>query len=84
MAVRNAIAVQNIGRMQVGHIPRQIAAKLAPLIDSNLITLEGTMNEGNCELTSIDFVPFVIRIFQCTSSITPCPCKWQVIVCLYG
>ncbi|KAI0256048.1 SNF2 family N-terminal domain-containing protein [Lactifluus subvellereus] len=44
---RNAIAVQNIGRTQVGHIPRQIAAKLAPLIDAGLITVEGTMNEGN-------------------------------------
>ncbi|KAI9442268.1 SNF2 family N-terminal domain-containing protein [Lactarius indigo] len=44
---RNAIAVQNIGRTQVGHIPRQTAAKLAPLIDSGLITVEGTMNQGN-------------------------------------
>jgi hypothetical protein len=62
MAVRHAIAVQNIGRMQVGHIPRDMASKLAPLIDSNLITLEGTMNEGNCELTALDFVPVVIRL----------------------
>ncbi|KAF8502088.1 SNF2 family N-terminal domain-containing protein [Russula emetica] len=44
---RNAIAVQNIGRTQVGHIPRQMAAKLAPHMDANLITVEGTMNEGN-------------------------------------
>lgn len=44
---RNAIVVQNIGRMQVGHIRRQIAANLAPLMDSSLITLEGTMNQGN-------------------------------------
>ncbi|KAH9176256.1 SNF2 family N-terminal domain-containing protein [Lactarius sanguifluus] len=44
---RNAIAVQNIGQTQVGHIPRQTAAKLAPLIDSGLITIEGTMNKGN-------------------------------------
>lgn len=76
MAVRNAIAVQNIGRKQVGHIPRQTAAKLAPLIDSGLITVEGTMNEGNCESTLIDFVLFRDKVFQCTSSITPCPCKW--------
>jgi hypothetical protein len=46
---RNAIAVQNIGRTQVGHIPRQMAAMLAPHIDSGLITVEGTMNEGNCK-----------------------------------
>ncbi|KAI0276598.1 SNF2 family N-terminal domain-containing protein [Russula aff. rugulosa BPL654] len=44
---RNAIAVQNIGRTQVGHVPRQMAAKLAPYIDAGLITIEGTMNEGN-------------------------------------
>ncbi|KAI9449800.1 SNF2 family N-terminal domain-containing protein [Russula earlei] len=44
---RNAIAVQNIGRTQVGHIPRQTAASLSPVIDAGLITVEGTMNEGN-------------------------------------
>ena len=64
MAVRNAIAVQNIGRMQLGHIPRDMASKLAPLMDSSLITLEGTMNEGNCELTALDFVPVMIRLFS--------------------
>jgi len=51
--VRNAIAVQNIGRTQVGHMPRQMAAKLAPLIDAGLITVEGTMNEGNCKFRDI-------------------------------
>lgn len=51
--VRNAIAVQNIGRTQVGHIPRQMAAKLAPLIDVGLITVEGAMNEGNCKFRAI-------------------------------
>ena len=50
---RNAIAVQNIGRTQVGHIPRQLAAKLAPLLDANLFTVEGTMNEGNCKFRVI-------------------------------
>lgn len=53
MMVRNAIAVQNIGRTQVGHIPRQMAAKLAPLIDAGLITVEGSMNEGNCKFRVI-------------------------------
>ncbi|KAI0305630.1 SNF2 family N-terminal domain-containing protein [Multifurca ochricompacta] len=50
---RNAIAVQNINRTQVGHIPRQTAVKLAPLIDAGLITVEGTMNQGN--LRSFDY-----------------------------
>ena len=39
--------VQNIGRTQVGHIPRTIAASLAPLLDRNLVTVEGTMLDGN-------------------------------------
>ncbi len=53
MILRNAIAVQNIGRVQVGHIPRQMAAKLAPHMDAGLITVEGTMSEGNCEFRVI-------------------------------
>ena len=50
--------------MQVGHLRRQIAAKLAPLMDSGLITIEGTMNEGNCESSSLDFVSFVMKFFS--------------------
>lgn len=50
MVFRNAVAVQNIGRTQVGHLPRQMAARLAPYIDAGIITVEGTMNEGNCEI----------------------------------
>ena len=57
--LRNAIAVQNIGRTQVGHIPREMAAKLAPHMDAGLITVEGTMNEGNCKFPRHDPVPFV-------------------------
>jgi SWI/SNF-related matrix-associated actin-dependent regulator of chromatin subfamily A3 len=53
MMLRNAIAVQNIGRMQVGHVPRQTAAKLAPIIDARLVTIEGTMNESNCKFRVI-------------------------------
>lgn len=42
-----------------------MAAKLAPLMDASLITLEGTMNQGNCESTSIAFfVLFVIVFFS--------------------
>ncbi|KIK94979.1 hypothetical protein PAXRUDRAFT_141720 [Paxillus rubicundulus Ve08.2h10] len=44
---RNAIQVKNIGGTQVGHIPRNIASKLAPLLDQRLITVEGVMYEGN-------------------------------------
>lgn len=44
---RNAIRVDNIGGTQVGHIPRDVASKLAPLMDQGLITVEGMMHEGN-------------------------------------
>ncbi|KAH8119200.1 SNF2 family N-terminal domain-containing protein [Phellopilus nigrolimitatus] len=44
---RNAIQVKNIAGAQVGHIPRTIAAKLAPLLDRRLISVEGIIHDGN-------------------------------------
>ncbi|KAI0743822.1 SNF2 family N-terminal domain-containing protein [Daedaleopsis nitida] len=44
---RNAIQVKNIGGTQVGHLPRNVAVKLAPLMDSKMITVEGVMHDGN-------------------------------------
>ncbi|KAK7472758.1 hypothetical protein VKT23_000868 [Stygiomarasmius scandens] len=44
---RNAIQVKNIGRTQVGHVPRNVAAKLAPLMDQKLVNVEGVMRDGN-------------------------------------
>ncbi|KAG8213634.1 snf2 family protein [Butyriboletus roseoflavus] len=44
---RNAIQVKNIGGAQVGHIPRNVASKLAPILDQRLVTVEGVMHEGN-------------------------------------
>lgn len=44
---RNAIQVKNIGGTQVGHVKREYAARLAPLLDQGLITVEGVMQEGN-------------------------------------
>ncbi|THH01126.1 hypothetical protein EW026_g1525 [Hermanssonia centrifuga] len=52
---KNAIKVENIGRTQVGHIPRQIAVKLSPLMDRNQVTVEGVMHEGNCRGHSLLF-----------------------------
>lgn len=43
----NAIKVVNIGGTQVGHIPRTVAARLAPLMDRKIVTVEGVMLEGN-------------------------------------
>lgn len=44
---RNAIEVRNIGGTKVGHLPKQTAAKLSPLLDRGAITAEGVMHEGN-------------------------------------
>ncbi|RPD63881.1 hypothetical protein L227DRAFT_542891 [Lentinus tigrinus ALCF2SS1-6] len=49
---RNAIQVKNIGGQQVGHIRRNVAARLAPLMDSNLINVEGVVHEGNVGVRS--------------------------------
>ncbi|KAL1703202.1 SNF2 family N-terminal domain-containing protein [Schizophyllum commune] len=44
---RNAIRVSNIAGSQVGHIPKNVAARLAPLLDRGEITVEGVMKQGN-------------------------------------
>lgn len=49
MLLRNAIEVKNIGGTKVGHVPKQTAAKLSPLLDRGAITVEGVMHEGNCK-----------------------------------
>ena len=45
--LRNAIQVKNISRVQVGHLPRNVASKLAPLLDRQAVTVEGVINDGN-------------------------------------
>jgi hypothetical protein len=47
LAFRNAIKVENIGLAQVGHLPRNVVAKLSPLLDQQAITVEGVINDGN-------------------------------------
>lgn len=37
----------NISRVQVGHVPRKVAEKLAPLLDRKAVTVEGVINDGN-------------------------------------
>lgn len=43
----NAIQVVNISGTQVGHIPRNVASKLAPLIDRNYVTIEGELPDNS-------------------------------------
>ena len=45
--LRNAVQVKNISRVQVGHLPRAVASKLAPLLDRRAVTVEGVINDGN-------------------------------------
>jgi hypothetical protein len=47
---RNAIQVKNIGNVQVGHLAKNFAAALAPLMDQQVATVEGVVNAGNCEV----------------------------------
>ncbi|KZT00465.1 uncharacterized protein LAESUDRAFT_553779 [Laetiporus sulphureus 93-53] len=64
---RNAIQVKNIGGTQVGHVPRNAAAKLAPLMDRNLVTVEGVMHEGN--LTSFSYsLSMTLKIYGATDN----------------
>ncbi|KAI1767745.1 SNF2 family N-terminal domain-containing protein [Hypoxylon sp. FL1150] len=39
----NAIRVDNVMQQQIGHIPRNLAAKLAPYLDANQIVLDGIL-----------------------------------------
>ena len=48
ISFRNAIRVLNISGEQVGHIPRGVAAKLSPLLDTRRVTVDGVMTRGNC------------------------------------
>jgi len=41
--------VLNASGTQVGHIPRLVAAQLAPLMDAGVITVEGRMITGNMD-----------------------------------
>ena len=40
---RNAIRIDNIQRQQIGHLPRQMAKKLASYVDNGDLFLEGTL-----------------------------------------
>ncbi len=39
--------MKNISQILVGHLPRQVALKLAPLLDRRAVTVEGVINDGN-------------------------------------
>ncbi|KAJ7178411.1 SNF2 family N-terminal domain-containing protein [Mycena crocata] len=47
----NAIQVKNIASAQVGHLPKTVVGKLAPLLDQGLVNVEGIMLQGNLVAT---------------------------------
>ncbi|KAJ3569860.1 hypothetical protein NP233_g4782 [Leucocoprinus birnbaumii] len=62
----NAIQVKNIGRVQVGHLPRNVAQKLAPLLDRNTVTVEGVINDGNLGRSAGYTLSLTLKIYGAT------------------
>lgn len=60
---RNAIQVLNIHNVQLGHIPRDIASKLAPLLDRKLVNVEGMVLEGNLQGGKIYQLPMTLKFY---------------------
>lgn len=56
---RNAIRVDNVNGTQVGHVPRRVAAKLAPYMDQRLVHCEGSLSGAMNQYDA----PLSIRIF---------------------
>jgi SWI/SNF-related matrix-associated actin-dependent regulator of chromatin subfamily A3 len=54
---KNAIRVLNIGGIQIGHVPRNVVSKLAPLLDRHLVNVEGVVHEGNRTIPFSAFSP---------------------------
>lgn len=55
----NAIRVDNASQTQIGHIPRRVAAKLAPFMDRSPLCVEGELSG---EIGTFE-VPIMIRLY---------------------
>lgn len=55
----------NMGNQMVGHLKREIATKLSPLIDSSLIAVDGVMDDGNM---SGDALVYTLPMYDPASS----------------
>lgn len=60
---RNAIQVKNIGRTQVGHLPRKVASQLASLLDRHMVTVEGVINDGNLSRSKGYTLSITLKIY---------------------
>ena len=61
----NAIRIDNVQRAQIGHIPRQIASKLAGYLDDGSLLVEGALSETK---RTYDF-PIALKLYG-TSNLT--------------
>jgi SWI/SNF-related matrix-associated actin-dependent regulator of chromatin subfamily A3 len=70
----NAIRIDNIQAKQIGHIPRQVAAKLASLIDSRELLVEGAVTgpKGFYE------TPMALKLFGTTDTVAAAALKQRM------
>jgi len=70
----NAIRIDNIQAKQIGHIPRQVAAKLASLIDSRELFVEGAVTgpKGFYE------TPMALKLFGTTDTVAAAALKQRM------
>ena len=71
---RNAIRIDNVSAKQIGHIPKQVAAKLAGLMDSKALLVEGaiTGQKGFYDC------PAALKLFGTTDPIAAAALKRQM------
>ena len=67
---RNAIRIDNVRRQQIGHIGRDMAAKLAPFMDSGELLVEGALTGIKGGFTC----PIGLKLFGTASN----PAKWAL------
>src|SRR5271155_10796 len=70
----NAIRIDNIQAKQIGHIPRQVAAKLASLMDSSELLVEGAVTgpKGFYE------TPMALKLFGTTDTVAAAALKQRM------
>lgn len=52
-----------MGNQMVGHLKREVASKLSPLIDASMIAVEGVMDAGNMNGPASTFtIPMYVSV----------------------
>jgi SWI/SNF-related matrix-associated actin-dependent regulator of chromatin subfamily A3 len=70
----NAIRIDNIQAKQIGHIPRQVAAKLASLIDSRELLVEGAVTGPK----GFYDTPMALKLFGTTNTVAAAALKQRM------